>query len=236
MFENLAMVKMRRNKFIIEKGCHDTNVLMIVLSGRFIVNFGGESTVINSGDAVFFRKNQPFTRSVAQPIEIIYITFNITNEKFFPEKNCRIRIDDSRMQQNIKLLCENPELLCYVATDIIINNHSFGCLKKASTADEFLEFIRNNLHAEIDLSALAKKFNLSPSGLIYIVRKATGKTPKEVLTCYRMERAEELLLGTDKQIKEIAVLCGYQNEYYFSNAFKKHKGLSPSNYRQKYVI
>lgn len=236
MFENLRMVKMRRDEFIIKKGSHDTNVLMFVLSGKFDVTFGDNHTVVNSGEIVFFRKNQSFERSVIEPIEIIYITFGIESEKFFPKKNCRIQSPSDKVRQNIKLLCENPELLCYVASDIIIGNYSFSLSKSASTADKILDFIRDNLHTEIDLSVVAKRFNLSPSGLIYTVRKATGKTPKEVLTCYRMERAEELLLGTDKKIKEIALLCGYQNEYYFSNAFKKNIEISPSKYRQKYII
>ena len=40
-----------------------------------------------------------------------------------------------------------------------------------------------------------------------------------------------LLTDTDLLIKEIAYACGFENEYYFSNFFKKHTTLSPSAFR-----
>jgi AraC-like DNA-binding protein len=46
-----------------------------------------------------------------------------------------------------------------------------------------------------------------------------------------MQKAKELLTGSSLQIKEIANACGFENEYYFSNFFKKHIKMSPSDFR-----
>ena len=58
-----------------------------------------------------------------------------------------------------------------------------------------------------------------------------GKSPKEYLTEYRIKQACRLLKETDLSISAIAYSVGFENNLYFSKAFKKQKGLSPSEYR-----
>ena len=48
----------------------------------------------------------------------------------------------------------------------------------------------------------------------------------------RMTNARSLLEDTDLQIKEIAERCGYKDALYFTQAFKKETGLTPSAYRK----
>jgi len=60
-----------------------------------------------------------------------------------------------------------------------------------------------------------------------------GCTPSEFLIQIRMRHAKHLLLQGKKRINEIAILCGYNNAYYFSNAFKKVYHVPPSKYREK---
>ena len=47
-----------------------------------------------------------------------------------------------------------------------------------------------------------------------------------------MEKAQELLIHTQKKIKEIAFLVGYKDELYFSKVFARLYGMSPSKYRK----
>ena len=44
--------------------------------------------------------------------------------------------------------------------------------------------------------------------------------------------AKTLLSDTDIYIRDIAFRCGFENEYYFSNFFKKHTSYSPSAFRK----
>lgn len=48
----------------------------------------------------------------------------------------------------------------------------------------------------------------------------------------RIQNAEALLRNPNYNISEIARIVGYDNALYFSRAFKKGKGMSPSEYRQ----
>ncbi len=48
-----------------------------------------------------------------------------------------------------------------------------------------------------------------------------------------MEKAQYLLESTNMKTGEIALIVGYPNKNYFSLAFKKHSGLSPTSYRER---
>ena len=60
----------------------------------------------------------------------------------------------------------------------------------------------------------------------------TGKSPKEYLTEYRIKQACHLLRETDLSVSAIAYSVGFENNLYFSKAFRKQKGVSPSEYRK----
>lgn len=59
------------------------------------------------------------------------------------------------------------------------------------------------------------------------------KTPLEYLTDLRIDHAKKLLKQMSFQgIENVALQCGFKDIYYFSKAFKKHTGVSPSEYRK----
>ena len=48
-----------------------------------------------------------------------------------------------------------------------------------------------------------------------------------------MDRAKELLAGRDMSMKEICAAAGYSDPNYFSRIFKKHTGVTPTEYKEK---
>lgn len=61
-------------------------------------------------------------------------------------------------------------------------------------------------------------------------REATGHSILEEITAVRIDRAKELLAGTDMQIGEIAEQCGYRTANAFRNAFKSITGQTPKSW------
>lgn len=49
----------------------------------------------------------------------------------------------------------------------------------------------------------------------------------------RMNHAKRMLISSDLTIKEIATKVGFENEFYFSNVFKKYDKSSPGIYHKK---
>lgn len=95
-----------------------------------------------------------------------------------------------------------------------------------------IEFIKQEFRKSMSLEILAEKAGLSPSRFTDLFRKATGIPPLKYLETVRIEHAQRLLVGSNLKICDIAEDCAYSNQYYFSLAFKRVTGVSPSEYRE----
>ncbi len=84
---------------------------------------------------------------------------------------------------------------------------------------------------DIGVTELSEALCVSKNYLGQIFKRETGLTINEYLTQARLMWAKKLLSGTNLKIYEIAYRCGYSDCFYFSNIFKKHIGVSPSEYR-----
>ena len=75
--------------------------------------------------------------------------------------------------------------------------------------------------------------NLSSSRLGHLFKTETGISLDSYLTEVRMEKAADLLVSTDMQIKEIAAIVGYRQVPSLDRAFRNRFGLSPADYRYR---
>ena len=79
---------------------------------------------------------------------------------------------------------------------------------------------------------IERKFACNFDYINRIFKKETGQTIFSYLTRVRISQAKMLLTSGNLPIKTIALRVGYDDIYYFSNAFKKETGVSPSRYRK----
>lgn len=83
------------------------------------------------------------------------------------------------------------------------------------------------------LGAFAHSQNSSDSSVSKRIRKASGKTFKELLQEKRLKQAEYLLLHTTLPVTDIIYRVGYDNTSYFHRIFLQAYGMSPWNYRKE---
>lgn len=93
--------------------------------------------------------------------------------------------------------------------------------------------MRQKMDEEINLKELAEKHYVSYSFFRKMFKKYTGVSPGQYHLQLRITRAKELLISSDKSIKEISYELGFQSIFYFSNLFKKKEGVTPSHFRNK---
>lgn len=106
--------------------------------------------------------------------------------------------------------------------------------KRIARVIEIIRFeIRQNLEKELDLETMARNHNVSYSYFRKMFKKYTGVSPGKYHLQLRIMRAKELLVSTDKSIKEIGYELGFHSIFYFSNMFKAKEGSTPSNFRNK---
>ena len=95
------------------------------------------------------------------------------------------------------------------------------------------DYLKTAALGAIDNSAIAKEFGYHPYYLNTVFKKTTGATLHTHIVKRRLEIARELLLSSEKSIAEIGNLCGFSGASYFSESFKAHMGITPSEYRQR---
>lgn len=82
------------------------------------------------------------------------------------------------------------------------------------------------------VSELARVANLSTSHYAALFHELTGASPKRYFSRLRIHRGAQLLATTDQDVGAVARALGYQDPLYFSRAFRRLNGVSPSRYRE----
>lgn len=108
------------------------------------------------------------------------------------------------------------------------NRNSFSSIH---TVETVIDYMAEHFAQDISSSMLAEYAGLSESYLGRIFKLVTGKAPIDYLIEIRVNKAKELLLdGTT--VSDTARLAGFHDVYYFSRAFKKKEGISPSMFHK----
>ena len=198
-----------------------------------------------------------FTGSKEQELQFYWISFDIyrLNEKDrnhreylleldFPIKGC-IPIGRTQFQRLFYLLLtegtlgreHNPflgqqylhELLDGMLryAEPVVHNDTDRRLKLT------LDYLQNHFREDIRINKLAEMAELHPSYYSQVFKQAMNKSPVTFLTHLRVNKAKEMMLLTDKSMRDIAADVGYKDEFYFSRRFKESSGYSPSIFTKK---
>ena len=112
---------------------------------------------------------------------------------------------------------------------LLVKEHS---LKKYSNLiGRVITLISYDLASDLSLKNISANLNVNASYLSATFKKECGKTLTDYVRRKRMENAAYILAHTDKQIQTVAEECGVMDLNYFIKLFKKHYGMTPTQYR-----
>ena len=95
-----------------------------------------------------------------------------------------------------------------------------------------ISYIRQHYMEPINLTDIANHFHFNPSYLSSFFSAHNDEGFSEYLNRVRVDKAAELLQQAELSISEISERVGYSDQSYFTKVFKKHKSVSPSQYRK----
>lgn len=95
--------------------------------------------------------------------------------------------------------------------------------------DEKVEIELSN--SELSVDELAEELNLSRSTFYRKIKSLTGFSPNDYVRIYRVKKAAEFIETAEYNLSEIADMTGFGTQSYFSAIFKKHFGMTPSEYK-----
>lgn len=100
---------------------------------------------------------------------------------------------------------------------------------------EVADILETEYMEALSVEYLAGRVYLSPNYLRWLFKEKKGCTVHDYLTRVRMNKALELLADRTLKIKDVASRVGYDNTSYFCSIFSRTVGVTPNEYRNKYL-
>lgn len=116
-----------------------------------------------------------------------------------------------------------------------------SCIEKSETGKissrlaPAINFLQENATEKINCAHLAELCFLGTSRFYELFKRELGATPLEYRDDLLIRRAASMLEAGDVSVKEAALAAGFENTAYFSRFFKKHTGLSPTEYTKNHT-
>lgn len=95
-------------------------------------------------------------------------------------------------------------------------------------------YVESHYVEQIRLGRAARICGMSKSHFIEFFKRSTGQSFVSYLNSYRIERAQQLLAGTELSVTEIGHVVGFCDQSYFGMVFRRLIGMTPSGYRRQY--
>lgn len=103
-----------------------------------------------------------------------------------------------------------------------------------SFVNKVIEAIERHLNdPALTTTTLAQELTVSRANLHRKIKTASGIPPAELIKKIRLDKAARLLSEPQKSVAEVAYMVGFGDSSYFSKCFRRHYGLTPSEYKKK---
>lgn len=99
---------------------------------------------------------------------------------------------------------------------------------------KFIQLLHDNFKESRNVAYYADAMNVTPRYLTKIVTECTGSSAKKNIDEYVIMQIKLVILNTDDAINDIAWRFKFENFSFFCDYFKRHTGLTPNEYRNKY--
>ncbi len=122
-------------------------------------------------------------------------------------------------------------------TELIRHSNNTNSIKQSDSKQDaialnFLKYIEDH-YQNCNLTEMAAHFNYHPNYASSVLKKATGKSFKDLLQIQRLNKAALYLTNSDLPVAEIAEKVGYTSLSFFYKKFNEIFLQTPKEYREK---
>ena len=234
------------------RSAFDSFLLMYLLSGEAVLQYGGNTISIRKNQFVFLDCYRPHAYYSERPYEALWMHFDGQNSRQFYELitgniGSVFTMDDplpiiSRISGVYEVFHQGqPIREAYLSREIydmlcelcLFSTAKTRAVQHSPEIERVMAYINEHFKENPSTKELSEIACLSPYYFIRFFRKETGLTPHEYILNLKMRTAKYLLRKTLLSVKDICFESGFGSESVFCAAFKKMTGESPSVYRRK---
>ncbi|MBQ6895062.1 MAG: helix-turn-helix transcriptional regulator, partial [Clostridia bacterium] len=219
----------------------NTYRLVYILEGSAAFCFENEKMISKKGDILLLAPANDHEVKVIGDENYAFISMSFSAEisHFFSVYQANKPEAEEIFKNAYRLFTMNDEYKQFyvkgyiypLVCDIIKENNPIVFSKPE--IERVIVFINQNYCNKITLDELSEISGYSLTHFKRLFLEHTKTSPKKYINHLRINKAKNLLKSNLFTISEVAVRCGFENIYYFSNAFKKETGLSPKEYMKK---
>lgn len=238
---------------------HDFAEVLFVLSGKGYIYYNGSKRDIKAGDIVIYNANIPHREqgSPEDPLELLFVALDkveITNldanclippnydiiypsgdmEEIFQQYFSNIVDEMARKDKFYVEIAKNATITLVMYLYRLINRFeaSMDVSQSNGTLDHVLDYIDKHYLEPITLDQIAEACYINKYYLSHMFSDSKQMTVGQYILGKRMEEAKRLLATTNLTVNEIALNSGFNDQGYFSRAFKKALQMTPLQYRK----
>lgn len=163
----------------------------------------------------FFRQDPKSARILDQLLEAIEL--GRTRQPFF---ELRIR----------SLFSQIWEYVYAQAMDLKSQDNS-AQVQENDRIKEMLKYMQDHYNDHLTVRQVAGCIPISERECFRLFKSCLGISPMEYLTAFRLQKARELLMNTQKSILDITLETGFCSSSYFGKVFRQHYNITPIQYR-----
>ena len=112
-------------------------------------------------------------------------------------------------------------------------DYAEGNSRSEELYNQFLNAVEHYYNRYADVAFYAEQLNVSARYLGQVTRRIADRSPKAIIDERIVNEIATLLSSTHRPLKEIAQRLGFSSQAHLSRFFKKHKGLSPTEFQYK---
>ena len=233
------------------------HILILCTSGHGWVEINGQREDVKAREAVLIPRQTPhcYGAGTGEPWSIHWVHFTGPVADYYMQA---LHYEDFRLTVNahaadfletlfgkcrdafvasfvLERMIYASQTLHHLLACLLFDNADFSPLLRTSqfrSISAALNWMHANVHANLTLDQMAARAALSRSHFIRLFKEQTDYSPMDYFIRLKMQRACTLLAFSQKSVGEIGLNIGFDDPCYFSRAFKRVLGVSPSEYRQ----
>ncbi len=233
-------------------GINDT--FFYVAEGECFLHIESQASIIRAGQLAYLPKGKMRSYTHISPrFEMYEVGFKaetdgmslmemlgLTEKDFVVDVPCPEKIKEMFNKSNrVEMYVDSLQEVEWGANILeIIRIYTCERRKTAESAKRYfspaLEYISNNLDKSVTTEELASTVHMQTTYFIRRFKDVFGMPPQTYVGLMRTYKAMSLLASTEDHIESVALAVGIEDTSYFSRFFKKHCGVTPTEYRKAF--